>query len=143
MSYSFKIWDQSHDGKTMAVRIFDLDELRRIASSHLGRSDDGVYPSFGSFVSSAGAAASPLSPYRITIDVYWATNFGYGKHRYFAQRVFEATYTGNLRISGGYAVQGYVMIDPDGFSNIGSSHLLPISVDIISGPIRDLLVVTI
>lgn len=143
MPHPFKIWNQSNDGKTMAIRCESTTSLADLASQYMVPSDDGVYTSLQEFINRLNTATSPLPPYRRAVDVYWNTAIGYGAPRLFADRTLEATYTGNQRQGGGFAAQCYVMIDPDGFQALGPLHLAPITVTIILGGPRDLLVVTV
>ncbi len=143
MPHSFKIWNQSNDGKTMAIRAEDVATVDEIARSYTVPSNDGLYTSLSNFVAQLGGATQHLSPYRRTVDVFWNTALGYDGPKYFADKTLESTYTGNMRQGGGYAAQCYVMIDPDGFGILGQFHLVPISVAIIPGEPRDLLVVTV
>ena len=143
MSYQFKIWNQSNDAQTMAIRAQDVNTLAKIASSYNAPSTDGQYNSLGNFLNQLNSASSPLSPYRRSVDVFWNTALGYGKRKLFADRVIEATYTGTIRQSGGFAAQCYVMIDPGGYGALGQFHLVPITVAIVPGGPRDLLIVTV
>lgn len=143
MSHSFKIWNQSNDQQTMAIRVWDVNELATMAGAYAAPSDDGSYGSLQDFLNHLNTAAAPLEPYRRTVDVFWNTSLGYGGRRFFAGRVLEATRSGNMRDSGGYSAQCYVMVDPEGFASLGPFHMVPISVDIIPGGARDLLVVTV
>jgi hypothetical protein len=37
MSYKFKVWNQGHDGRTMGIRVEDVDEVARIAAARYWR----------------------------------------------------------------------------------------------------------
>lgn len=143
MSYSFKIWNQSNDDRTMAIRAKDNHEVRKIARNCSSPSSDGVYQSMQQYITALATATTPLSPFRRDVDVFWNTNLGYGSLRYFDNRILEITYSGNQRQSGGYSAQCYMMIDPNGYGILGNFHLVPIRVDFVFGNSRDLVIVSV
>ncbi len=143
MSFAFRIWNQANDGRTMAIRVRDMAELRRIAASHSQPASDRRYASIADYLATVSSARRRPHPYVRDVDVLWRTSLGYGTARYFDGRSLEVTYSGNVRARGGFAGQCYVVVDPNGFGVLGPFHLVPIQVDIVSGTSRDLLIVTV
>jgi len=143
MSFAFKLWNQANDGRTMAIRVRDMRELRRIAASHRQPASDGRYESIADYLATVSSAGHRPHPYVRNVDVLWRTSLGYGTMRYFDGRSMEVAYSGNVRARGGFAAQCYVVIDPNGFGVLGPFHLVPIHVEIIPGASRDLLTVTV
>ena len=141
--FSFKIWNQGNDGNTMGIRAADVSVVSQIGPVLNSPSDDGFYASLSQYLTAVGSANTPPPPYRRPIDVLWRTAIGYGSHRYFPDRILEATYTGNVRQSGGFAAQCYVIVDPQGFPALGLHHTVPITVTVVLGTNRDLLEVTV
>ncbi len=139
----FKIWNQGNDGNTMGIRAAGVREVARIATALSAPSDDNSYPSLTAYLTVLATARRPPTPYRRAVDVLWRTAIGYGSHCYFPGRTLEVTYTGNVRQSGGFAAQCYVIVDPQGFALLGALHLVPITVAVLRGGARDLLEVTV
>lgn len=125
----------------MAIRVRDMHELRRMARNYAP--PQGARQSMQQYVTNMATATSRLAPFRREVDVFWNTNLGYGTARYFDGRVLEVTYSGGQRQSGGYAVQCYIMVDPNGYGTLGAFHLVPIQVDFVFGESRDLAVVSV
>jgi hypothetical protein len=142
--FDFKIWNQANNGTTMGIRGADVNVVAQLGPQFNRGSDDGVYGSLGEYLSAVAVAQTPPDPYRRSVDILWRTAIGYGSHRYFTDRVLEVTYTGNVRQSGGFAAQCYVIVDPNGFQALGPHHTVPISVVVFHGNgARDLLEVTV
>lgn len=143
MPYEFKIWNQSNDNQTMSIRVRDVNALNAMAATYAVPSSDGAYQSLQHFINLLDTAVAPQPPYRREVDVVWNTMLGYGRKRMFRSCILEATYSGNIRQGGGYAVQCYVMIDPNGYGVLGPFHFVPIQVEIITETSCDLLVVSV
>lgn len=142
--FDFKIWNQANNGTTMGIRAADVNVVAQLGPQFNRASDDGVYGSLGQYLSAIAVAHTPPDPYRRSVDILWRTAIGYGSHRYFTDRVLEVTYTGNVRQSGGFAAQCYVIVDPNGFQALGPHHTVPITVVVVPGiGRRDLLEVTV
>lgn len=141
--FAFKIWNQGNDGNTMGIRAADVSVVAQLGPAIARPSEDQVYASLGQFLTAVGSASVAPPPYRRPVDVLWRTAIGYGSHRYFPDRILEATYSGNVRQSGGFAAQCYVIVDPQGFGALGPHHTVPITVTVVPGTIRDLLEVTV
>jgi hypothetical protein len=142
--FNFKIWNQANNGTTMGVRAADGNVVAQLGPQFNRASDDGEYRSLDQYLSTIAVAPTPPPPYRRSVDILWRTAIGYGIHRYFTNRIMEVTYTGNVRQSGGFAAQCYVIVDPNGFQPLGSHHTVPITVVVVPGiGGRDLLEVTV
>ncbi len=142
--FDFKIWNQANNGTTMGIRAADVNVVAQLVPQFNRGSDDGVYGALGHYLSALAVAPTPPIPYRRSVDILWRTAIGYGSHRYFTDRVLEVTYTGNVRQSGGFAAQCYVIVDPNGFQALISHHTVPITVVVVPGVGgRDLLEVTV
>lgn len=141
MPNKFKIWDQGNDGNTMGIRVKDTAELNRLKSRVTGMDLAGVYPNLTAYLNNAAASTSHPQPYSRLVNVVWLNAKGYSNPIVFPSRTFVVTYTGNVRQSGGFASQGYVIVDPVGFANLGTHHRDAIDVEYISSPGLDTLVV--
>ena len=141
MPINFKIWDQGNDGRTMGIRVKDVRELGRLARVCTGPDLGGNWRDLAHFLSAAATARSTNPPYSRLVQVVWLKALGYSSPRVFSGRTFVVTYTGPQRTSGGYASQGYVIVDANGFPNLGRHHRTAISVEYIPGSGLDTLVV--
>ncbi len=142
--FDFMIWNQANNGTTMGIRAADVNVVAQLGQQFSRSSDDGLYGSLSQYLSIIAVAQTPPAPYRRSVDILWRTAIGYGSHRYFTDRVLEVTYTGNVRQSGGFAAQCYVIVDPNGFQALGPHHTVPITVVVVPGNGgRDLLEVTV
>ena len=141
--FAFKIWNQGNDGNTMGIRAADVSVVAHLGQSIARSWEDQLYVPLGQYLAAVDSASVPPSPYRRRVDVLWRTAVGYGGHQYFPDRILEATYSGNVRQSGGFAAQCYVLVDPQGFAALGRHHTVPITVAIVPGSTRDLLEVTV
>lgn len=119
MSIQIKVWDQGHDGHTIALRVADSNELSNLAVSCTEPDLDKNYLDLSDFLQQAdNTSNSPIIPYKRLVDVIWLTNLGYGSFQFFPNRIFEVTYTGIERASGGFSSQGYIVHDPEGFDSL-------------------------
>lgn len=142
--FDFKIWNQANHGTTTGIRVADVNIVAQLGPQFNRCSDGGVDGSSSQYLSAIAVAQTPPDPYRRTVDILWRTAIGYGTHRYFTERVLEATYTGSVRQSGGFAAQCYIIVDPNGFRALGSHHTVPIAVVAVVGTGgQDLLEVTV
>ena len=141
--YEFKIWNQGNDGKTMGIRAANVSVVAELASVFTRPSDNGAYATMTTFLTTLAHATTPPEPYRRSVDVLWRTAIGYGTHTYLPGRTLEVTYSGNVRQSGGFAAQCYIIVDPQGYPNLGALHLAPITVVVVPGNERDLVEVTV
>lgn len=142
MSFSFKIWDQGNDGRTMAVRVEDVKELAKFAGACTQPDLAGKYPNLQAYLKAAAKATGPPpAPYTRLVHVVWLNSKGYKSPQFFPGRMLVVTYTGPLKNNGGYASQGYCITDPVGFTALRKHHRKPISVEYIVNPSGDVLVV--
>lgn len=141
MPNKFKIWDQGNDGSTMGIRVKDTTELNRLRSRVTGMDLAGGYPNLTAYLRAAATAARPPQPYSRLVTIVWLNAKGYANPIVFPGRTFVVTYTGNVRQSGGFASQGYVIIDPAGFANLGLHHRDSIDVEYITSGGMDTMVV--
>lgn len=141
MAHKFKIWDQGNDGRTMGIRVTTTTELRRLAPSVSGPDLGGRWPNLQAYLRAASTATTSPPPYSRLVSVVGLSALGYARPTVFPGRTFVSTYTGNVRQSGGFASQGYVIVDAVGFPNLGRHHLTPIDVEYITCAGMDTLVV--
>ena len=141
MAHRFKIWDQGNDGNTMGIRVDGMDELERLATSCTQRDIAGNYESLRHYLDSVENALTPPQPYTRIVEVVWLNPIGYGKNVLFPGRTLVVTYSGNRRECGGYACQGYCIVDPRGYPQLRAHHQQPISVEYVPHATRDALVV--
>jgi len=141
MFNKFKVWDQGNDGSTMGIRVKDVAELNKLSHKVTGMDLAGTYANMAAYLKAAASAKSPPQPYSRLVSVVWLNAMGYSNPIVFPGRTFVVTYSGNIRQSGGFASQGYVIIDPAGFANLGSHHRDPVDVVYISSAGMDTLVV--
>ena len=141
MSFQFKVWNQGNDGETMGIRVNNVTELRRLATACKQPDLAGRWANLTHYLRAAQNATSEPQPYTRLIHVVWLNTLGYGTIRNFPGRTFVVTYTGPMRVSGGFASQGYCIVDAQGYSLLGAHHRRPIKVEYISDPAQDLVVV--
>jgi len=141
MPNEFKIWDQGNDGSTMSIRVKDTLELNKLKSKVTGVDLSGMYTNLNDYLRRAATANLPPAPYSRLVNVVWLNAKGYPKPLVFPARTFVVTYTGNVRQAGGFASQGYVIVDPTGFANLGRHHRDAIEVEYITSAGVDTLVV--
>jgi len=141
MPNAFKIWDQGNDGSTMGIRVKDTRELNKLKSKVTGVDLSGLYNNLNDYLTRASTANLTPAPYSRLVNVVWLNAKGYANPLVFPARTFVVTYTGNVRQSGGFASQGYVIVDPTGFANLGLHHRDPIEVEYITSAGVDTLVV--
>lgn len=140
--FIFKIWDQAHDGQTMAIRVENVDELKQLAAICTGPDAAGNWESLEEYLAHAETASTEPIPYVRDVDVLWqhpgiALPYRYGQHRR-----FRVIYTGRGRLGGGFSSQGYCVLDPAWNSALQPHHQVPVSVEWHPGDDRDLIVVT-
>ena len=141
MSFAFKVWNQGNDGQTMGIRVANATELRQFAALCTEPDLAGNWVSLMEYLDAARTAAVEPPPYTRPVHVVWLNTLGYGSTRYFPGRTLVVTYTGRRRTRGGYAAQGYCIIDPQGYPLLGPHHKDPIQVECIGYPGQDVLVV--
>ena len=141
MAHRFKIWDQGNDGNTMAIRVENMHALRRLAQSCTAQDIAGNYGNLQEYIVAASRANTPPLPYPRFVDVVWLNMTGYDEYRYFPHRTLVVTYSGNRRQNGGFASQGYCIIDPNGYPHLAAHHRSPILVEYVANTLRDALVV--
>jgi hypothetical protein len=141
LAFRFKIWDQGNDGRTMGIRVRDVRELARLASVCTGPDLAGNWRDLRHFLTTAARARTTNAPYSRLVQVVWLNSAGYRAPQVFPGRTFVVTYTGPQRAAGGYASQGYSIVDPVGFPNLGRYHRTPVDVEYIPGSALDTLVV--
>lgn len=141
MPFSFKIWDQANDGQTMAIRVEDVAELQRLSAVCIGEDAAGNWSSLADYLSHSATAATEPIPYVRDVDVLWQDPAIGLPSNYSQTRRFRVTYTGRARVSGGFASQGYCVLDPVWNAALQPHHQQPITVEWYAGNQRDLLVV--
>lgn len=142
MAFRFKIWDQGHDGSTMGIRVRDLEELRKLASVCTSPDMRGRYTDLRNYLAEAEQSTEePPDPYVRLVDVVWFSELGYNSNMYFVGRRFLVTYTGTERQSGGFACQGYCIVDERGYSDLKPHEGQQVKVDYIASSTSDAIVV--
>lgn len=141
MAFVFNIWNQGNDGQTMGIRVRNFTELRRLATACTQPDLAGRWTSLTDYLEAARSATSEPAPYVRLVQVIWLNPLGYGTARHFPGRTFVVTYTGTMRANGGFASQGYCIVDPQGYPLLGAFHRNPIQVEYIADPSQDLIVV--
>ena len=131
-----KIWNQANDGATMGLRVVDVVELEYLSGMFFGPSDDGNWASLRDYLDYMSSTDEPPAPFVITADVYWDRPSPSVPYPLARDRRFEFTYTGNRRESGGYAVQGYLILPTDWAPGLLSSHMTPVDAELSdAGPV--------
>lgn len=141
MPFQFKVWNQGNDGQTMGIRVRNVAELRRLAAACTQPDLTGRWGSLGDYLAAANAATAEPAPYARLVQVVWLNTLGYNVLRNFSGRTFVVTYTGPMRTAGGFASQGYCIVDPNGYPVLGPLHRQPIRVEYIADSAQDVLVV--
>lgn len=142
MPFQFMVWNQGNDGMTMGIRCVDVNELANFAAVCTQSDVAGEWANLNEYLQAADiAAADPPPSYTRIVNIVWLNTLGYGIPRYFPGRTLVVTRTGNLRQSGGYASQGYSIVDPQGFPILAPHHQQPIRVEYIAHEGHDCLVV--
>lgn len=140
--FHFKVWDQSNDGQTMAVRAANVDVLAALAAVCNQPDMTGNWDSLQDYLNAAATAAASPAPYVRPVDVLWGrAGLGVPQWSMCHDRRFRVTYSGNVRAGGGFAVQGYSIVDPAWNAQLQPHHQHDIQVRYIPGPHRDLIVV--
>jgi hypothetical protein len=142
MAFNIKVWNQGNDGQTMGIRIEDTAELNRFALTCIFPDIAGTWSNLQDYMNAASiaAGAAPM-PYSRFVDVVWLNPIGYGALRYFPGRTLVATYTGNQRVGGGFAVQCYCIVDPTGYPALAPHHRTPLQMHYLTHRDRDAIVV--
>jgi hypothetical protein len=141
MAFAFKIWDQANDGQTMAIRVENTNELRRLSRECTGPDAAGNWDSLADYLDHARTATAEPIPYVRNVDVLWTNPAIVLPNQYSQDRRFRVTYTGRVRTRGGFASQGYCVLDPAWNGALQPHHQQPITVEWYSGDLRDLVVV--
>jgi hypothetical protein len=141
VAFAFKVWDQANDGQTMAIRVEDVDELERLAQVCTGPDAAGNWPSLREYLDFAAHATSEPVPFVRNVDVLWLNQQIALPSGYSQSRRFRVTYSGRVRASGGFACQGYCVVEPAWNAWLQPHHQHPIAVDWHSGIDRDLILV--
>ena len=141
MAHRFKIWNQGNDGNTMGIRVDGVTELKRFAGSCTMPDLADNYRCLQDYLDIAKSAETPPPSYSRYVDVVWLSHIGYGRSIYFPHRTLVVTYSGNRRLTSGYASQAYCIVDPHGYPALASYHQRPIPVEYVAHATRDALVV--
>lgn len=141
MPFEFKVWNQGNDGQTMGIRVKNVFELSRLASACVQPDITGHWASLTDYLSAARRATSEPRPYVRLVQVVWLNTLGYRTQRYFSGRTFVVTYTGPMRTAGGFASQGYCIVDPQGYPQLGRLHRRPVRAEYIADPAQDIIVI--
>lgn len=141
MAYPFVIWNQANDGKTMGIRVRDVDVLVQLPDACRGSDIAGNWNSLEEYLNEAATALQPPIPYVRLVDIVWLNTKPFGEARLAQDRRFRVTYTGNVRTSGGFASQGYSIVEPEGAAQLLPLHQTSIQVEYLAGAGRDAIVV--
>jgi hypothetical protein len=142
VGFDFKIWDQANDGQTMAIRVDTVDELLRLSAVSTGPDIAGNWENLRDYLDHAAAAAAEPVPYVRHVDILWQLDPDVVVPSPYSQnRRFRVTYTGRVRTGGGFASQGYCVVDPMWNAALQPHHQRPIQVEWHRGENQDLLVV--
>lgn len=125
----------------MAIRVEDLAELQRLASVCTGDDAAGNWSSLSDYLNHAAIAATEPVPYVRDVDVLWLGPPLGLPGNYCQDRRFRVTYAGRVRAGGGFASQGYCVLDPAWNVGLQPHHQVPITVEWHGGADRDLLVI--
>lgn len=140
--YSFKVWDQSNDGQTMAIRAVDVDALAELSTGCSQPDMAENWDSLQHYLDNAATASVAPIPYVRPVDVLWErAGVGVPQWSLCQDRRLRVTYSGNVRASGGFASQAYVVLDPAWNLALRPFDKEPLQVRYFAGPRRDLLVV--
>jgi hypothetical protein len=142
MPYRFKIWNQGHDGRTMGIRVEDINELASLATACTQPDSAGAWSNLQDYLDAVNVvvgAAPP--PYTRIVDVVWLNPIGYGVPSYFPGRTLVVTYNGNQRATGGYATQCYCIVDPLGYQRLAPHDKNPLNVEYIAHMRNDLIAI--
>lgn len=142
MSFAFKIWDQANDGQTMAIRAANVSVLQRLSVECTGPDAAGNWENLADYLNHARVATAEPIPYVRNVDLLWASPAIALPNRYSQDRRFRVTYSGRLRGRGGFASQGYCIVDPAWNGALQPHHRQPITVEWYRGDARDLIVVS-
>lgn len=141
MPLNFKIWNQGHDGRTMGIRVEDVDELAALAGVCTEPDTAQTYANLQDYLDAAAKAhGSPPPHYARHVDVVWLNPIGYGGRRFFPGRRLLATYTGPERQSGGFGSQCYCIVDANGYAALVSHHQMVIEGEYIANAQGDVIV---
>lgn len=111
--FKFKIWNQANDNHTMAIRLINIQELYRLGSTCTGPDAQGRWHNLQHYLTSSRVSATILPPFDRIVDIHWnRRGLGVPPGTIMTQRNFHVTYTGPLRVRGGFATQGYIILDP-------------------------------
>lgn len=140
--FRFKIWNQGNDGNTMGIRVADVSELDRMRVACTEPSLGGRWSNLDQYLQHAASATTQPDPsYSRIVNVVWLRALGYPSPITFNGRTFVVTYTGNARVSGGFASQGYCITDPHGYPLLAAHHQTDLIVQYIPGSFGDTIVV--
>lgn len=140
--YHFKVWDQSNDGQTMAIRVADVAALTDFSTSCDQPDIAENWESLGDYLTNADRATQPPAPYVRPVDVLWErSGLGIPAWSLCQDRRLRVTYSGNVRASGGFASQAYVVLDPSWNVPLRAFDKQALQVRYFARPLRDLLVV--
>lgn len=141
MPFQFKVWNQGNDQQTMGIRIRNVAELARFARVCSQPDLAGAWPDLGTYLSAVARATTEPPPYSRLVQVIWLNTRGYGTARNFPGRTLVVTYSGLRRKNGGFASQGYCIVDAQGYPILGPHHQQPIQVEYIADRAQDILIV--
>jgi hypothetical protein len=141
MAFAFKIWDQSNDGNTMAIRVSNTEELDRLATVCTGEDAAGVWSSLRNYLDAGATAQQRPEPYHRNVDILWLEPSPALPFPYCQSRGFEVTYTGEMHTGGGFSSQGYCIVAPAWNAALRPHEKQEISAEWYRGADRDLVVV--
>lgn len=101
----------------------------------------GNWPSLDAYLTHAAAAGIEPVPYVRNVDVLWRNSQIALPYVYCQDRRFRVTYTGRQRQGGGFASQGYCVVEPAWNAALQPHHQDPLTVEWHPGAHRDLIVV--
>lgn len=140
MHLNLRLDDQARQGHIVSID-FRVAELDQLAVEMVGSDLSGLYASLRDFLNAADAAVTPPESYFRHVDVLWQHPGVATPTALATDRRFVASYNGPRRQRGGFATQGYLVLEP-AWETALLPHLgMPLAVDYFAGGGHDLMVV--
>lgn len=125
----------------MAIRVFSMADLRALAPSVTGPSANGIYPDLPTFMNASQAAVARQDPYIRDVVVHWNNPLHFGQAQTFVARRFRVTYSGNVRLMGGFSNEAYISLGTSQYQPLVALHRQAIWVDYQVGPAFDIVTI--
>ena len=140
MPFQFFVYNHSNDGVTVALRAHQ-DVIRLLVASCTGTDENVPGRTLADYIQDADAATTRPESFFRNVDIVWNHPTIALPTRYSTDRRFRVTYSGNVRLSGGIAFEGYCVVDPAWYGLLMPLVQTPIQVEYFTGTQRDLLMV--